>query len=651
MNLRKISVLKLLKSRIAMMAALMLVVIACFVSVILMFINFDYEDQKMVAIMGKQRTYTQIMAKSAFEVNALLNSITVESENQRKQDLEQTKAELEHAMKKFDTNLLGIDNGYLIIGSKKVRYKITSPELLHNINDTSALWTEFKAAATTVLNENDDNQKGLKALTFIEENNRKLLDDSDIVVTAVIEAVNEYNKIWLFIAVFLAAISVVIIAIVMQGAYKQIFRPLDELYEGMTHIGVTQSDFKTAKKPNRYFEPLISEVRSMFNRLKNLMAIISNVSQSESFKETLDYIYSTFSNYIPYHYIGIALLDDDGKTLAASYGVSNEKINGLPQGLLGYSAEINSTSLGKLLSSGHARVINDLVKYTENKPLKEYNRIIMESGIKSSIAVPLKVNEKPLGVIFFSSVDRNVYNESHAYFLETLSNSIAISFNKNILINDIVYGSTLALAKLAESRDKDTGEHLQRIKSYSRFIAQLLLEEGYYTEILTPEYIADIEKFSSLHDIGKVAIQDNILLKPGKLTDEEFNTMKYHTVYGAMVLKEADRNITKSSKSLFGVAIEIAEYHHEKWDGTGYPHGLKGNSIPLSARIIAIADVFDALTSKRPYKDAFSFEKTCEIILEGNGCHFDPGIVKVFIEHKDRFYEVYQHFFKGENVV
>jgi len=631
-----------------LIAFMLLAAITVFVVTFVVFNNYDYETQKLIELMGKQRTYTQIMAKCAFEIETLLKDPLIKSNAEKLNDLDATKKELEQAVNNFDTNLARLENGNFYVGNKKVHFKVTSSRLLDKIKQTNALWEQFKGAAETVIKKDTVHSDVSNKLAFIDEHNRELLDDSDSLVLMVIDYIKDRNqmRVAFFILLF-AAVFVMVVALLYK-VYRHLFVPLDELYEGMAQIGVRQLNISNDIKTSKYFSPLIAEIGEMFERLQGLISLITNINQSESFNETLAYIYSTYSKFIPYNYIGIALIKEGG-LITASYGVADGKIKGLPDALLGKSVAINETSLGKVLESGNIRIINDLEEYVKGKPLKEYNRVILKSGIRSSITVPLKINRKPVGIIFFSSTKKNAYNDRHIFFLKTISDSIAISFDKNILINDILYGSILALAKLAESRDKDTGEHLQRIKVYSGLIVKLLSEDSNYKGYITPEYIENIEKFSPLHDIGKVAIPDNILLKPGKLTKEEFEIMRTHAIFGAWILKEADDNIKKSSRSIFQIGIEIAEGHHEKWDGTGYPFGKKGEDIPLSARIVAVSDVFDALTSKRPYKDAFSFEKAYEVILDGSGNHFAPGIVKVFIEHKDRFYEVYQHFFKGEN--
>ncbi len=199
-----------------------------------------------------------------------------------------------------------------------------------------------------------------------------------------------------------------------------------------------------------------------------------------------------------------------------------------------------------------------------------------------------------------------------------------------------------ALSKLAESRDPETGEHLERMREYCKSIAQLITKFPKYSSRLGAEFVDNVYAAAPLHDIGKVGVPDRILLKPGKLDEEEFETMKKHSLLGADTLRAVYKQHLRNEFIKLG--IEIAESHHEKWDGTGYPHGLKGDDIPLSGRILGIADVYDALTSKRVYKDAFSHEKSRSIILEGRGTHFDPEIVDVFLEVEEIFIETRKTF-------
>ena len=186
------------------------------------------------------------------------------------------------------------------------------------------------------------------------------------------------------------------------------------------------------------------------------------------------------------------------------------------------------------------------------------------------------------------------------------------------------------LAKIAECRDTDTGNHLFRMRDYTQIIAKQLQKDSEYAPQIDQQFLDDLYRSSPLHDIGKVAVPDAILLKPGRLTPEEFTRIKEHTVVGGQILDEA---VWQSNGGQFlAMAAAIARFHHEYFDGTGYPSGLKGIHIPLSARIVAVADVYDALTSERPYKSAFPSQQAYDMIVEKTGQQFDPVVVKAFQE-------------------
>ena len=192
--------------------------------------------------------------------------------------------------------------------------------------------------------------------------------------------------------------------------------------------------------------------------------------------------------------------------------------------------------------------------------------------------------------------------------------------------NGLIY----VLADMVESRDKNTGDHVRKTAAYVRLILEKMQEKGVYADQLTDMFVEDVIHSAPLHDVGKIMVSDTILNKPGKLTDEEFAMMKNHTTAGSKVIGSAMSLVADSG--YLNEAKNLANYHHERWDGKGYPSGKAGEEIPLSARIMAVADVFDALVSRRSYKDPFPFEKAMDIIREGAGTQFDPLIAQLFIE-------------------
>ncbi len=197
----------------------------------------------------------------------------------------------------------------------------------------------------------------------------------------------------------------------------------------------------------------------------------------------------------------------------------------------------------------------------------------------------------------------------------------------------------MAMASLAETRDNETGNHIRRTQNYVAALAKKLQSHSRFATDLSDENIELLFKSAPLHDIGKVGIPDNILLKPGKLTSEEFEVMKLHTVYGRETILSVERYLGESNEFL-RFAREITYSHQEKWDGSGYPENLMGDAIPLSARLMAVADVYDALISKRVYKPAFTHEEAIAVMKKGRAAHFDPDILDAFLEISDEFREI-----------
>ena len=220
---------------------------------------------------------------------------------------------------------------------------------------------------------------------------------------------------------------------------------------------------------------------------------------------------------------------------------------------------------------------------------------------------------------------------------EDSDRSIREIMKQNELISTMQDEIILDFAEMVEARDKCTGDHIKKTSYYVRVIAEELRREGKFEDTLNDEYVSKLVRSAPLHDVGKIKISDLILNKPGRLTDEEFELMKTHTTAGYEILTKTSG--VALSTGYLKEAIEMAHYHHERWDGTGYPTGLKGGDIPLSARIMAVADVFDALVSQRSYKKPYSYQKAVAIITEESGTHFDPAVVEAFLNIARESYE------------
>ena len=223
---------------------------------------------------------------------------------------------------------------------------------------------------------------------------------------------------------------------------------------------------------------------------------------------------------------------------------------------------------------------------------------------------------------------------SYIYYNDLVQQDIKMELVSNQNRITAIQGRIITgLANLIESRDLETGEHVARTSKYVRSLARAAREDGVYSEILDDEYIYKLYELAPMHDIGKIMVSDRILRKEGRLTAEEFEQMKLHTTAGGRIVREILEEITDEDHIRF--AQDIAMYHHERWDGSGYPEGLKGEDIPLPARIMALADVYDALVSKRCYKDAMTEQEAIDEIRRESGTHFDPLLTQVFLDHAE----------------
>lgn len=643
------SIAELCKQHIELITALIFTVVIAIFVLLFLSLHKNYSDNMLVNILARQRMLTQMMAKDVgriYELRGVTDGdVNLEDDKVNLKDgLSETIDEINASMREYDKQLNTISQGYILYEGKLIAFKGILDELAPFISEHKTVWINFKTAINTVLTKDNNSTEYMRAIRYINENNKALLNYSDQITFEVLNYNNKRSLTAYYSVIGLVIFMLIFLGIFIRNAYKKLFIPISQLSKGMTELGLLIEDYNEEQVEKDDLVPAFSEVKTVFNQFNSLILLMENLNRNIPFKDILEYIYNTFSQYIPYTHIGVALIDEDKETITSSYAISGPCHKNLPARILGIKLPLKETSLSCIVETGKERIINDLEEHVKGKPLKEYNKLLLEEGIRSSITFPLKNNGEVIGIIFFSCNTKNIYKNEHVRFLKTLANSIVLSLEKDILMEDMVISSTLALAKLTEERDNDTGEHLQRMKIYSKMLAGFLSQEEKYKEIIDINYINDIERFSPLHDVGKVAIRDEILLKPGKLTEEEFKIMKTHTTYGAKVLKLADDNLKKRGRSIFKLAIEIAEGHHEKWDGSGYPYGKHGEDIPLSARIVAMADVFDALTSTRPYKKPFSFEESVKMITNDRGRHFDPELVDIFVKNLDKIREKYLEF-------
>lgn len=298
-------------------------------------------------------------------------------------------------------------------------------------------------------------------------------------------------------------------------------------------------------------------------------------------------------------------------------------------------------SLKNILDKGQPRVINNMLTF-ENS-LKEHTQRIGRSGYAASYTMPIFNDGDFLGFIFFNSFEADVFNEQTLSQIDIFGHMISLMIIKELSVIHTLTAALKTTEKITHVRDPETGSHLDRMSRYSRMIAVGLAEK--YD--LSDDYIEHVFMFSPLHDIGKIGIPDDILMKPYALDQDETEIMKSHTTKGREIIDEIVINFGLEGIDYLNILRNIAEYHHESFNGSGYPEGKAGKDIPLEARIVAVADVFDALTSKRPYKKAWSNDAAFETLQQLAGEKLDSDCVNALLKHRDEIEEI-QELFKED---
>ncbi|ODT75178.1 MAG: phosphohydrolase [Nitrosomonadales bacterium SCN 54-20] len=358
------------------------------------------------------------------------------------------------------------------------------------------------------------------------------------------------------------------------------------------------------------------------------------LNRSAPLSDKLKSLHETLHSRFPFiDRISVVLYDsktDDLKTFIHSSGGSSP--------LVLYEAKLsNARSLRQILKTGAPRIVNDLSIFGNGT--QEHTRRIAAQGYGASYTLPMYLNGEFFGFVFFNSYQKNVFNAETLHFLHVFAHLISLVVINEFSAVRTMIATVQAAREIANLRDTETGAHLDRMSRYARIVARELAPKYAFND----EYVEYVFLFSPLHDIGKIGIPDSILLKPGLLDMNEREIMKTHTGKGRQVI---DRMLVD-----FGIESEyvsilrnIAEHHHETLDGKGYPQGLSGDRIPMESRIVAVADVFDALTSRRPYKEAWSIDDAIGELRKLAGNKLDPDCVEALIGNRSQLEQIRNQF-------
>ncbi len=328
---------------------------------------------------------------------------------------------------------------------------------------------------------------------------------------------------------------------------------------------------------------------------------------------------------LPAERVAIAFLDRAGN-LVAERAVSQAATIRLD---VGFSQPLSTSSLSRLTESRSARIIDDLAAI--ERP-SEATKLILEEGFRSSLATPLFFGERCVGFLFLNAQAPRAYNLGHAALAERLAASLRAPLYHHYVVQLLLAETSRGFVKSMEQKDNETSQHIERMSLYAHAVARELAHDPRYAPELSPRKLREILWFAPLHDIGKIGIPDAILFKQGPLNRAERAVMETHVEMGAAIFREINVGLARYLPGApLDTAVDIIAGHHEKWDGSGYPRGLRGESIPLAARIAAAADVLDALSSARPYKPAWSFDEALARIEALSGSHFDPAVVRALL--------------------
>ena len=480
----------------------------------------------------------------------------------------------------------------------------------------------LEAAAQYVL-YNEDNL--LLSATQLSSSFRNMMEQK-------LNQITWLNRISIILS-FLIAITIFIVV------YKKVFKPMAMTVDAFQRVAQGELTHQIEVSDTVELGKLTHSFNRLTKRISSLFGLTDRIYQATSLDEIIQFVYEEFNGLLPIDWVAMLRMDVSEQQMIVGHIYSDEE-HVLREGdivPLSHPVIQEVFNKGKVISFDHLE--QDLKKYSGDD---EFFINLARMKMKSMIVFPLSISGDERALLIFATHEENAYRTSHRELLTNITSQVSHAFDRSIGMESLVVSAVEGLAKLAESRDPETGDHLERMSLYSYIVANELYDQGIYQGEYKSSYARHVFHFAPMHDIGKVGIEDGILLKPGKLSDEEWVEMRRHPVIGADVLRRCESQVNKAGYSMFKIGIEIAEGHHEKYDGTGYPYQRKGREIPLSARIVALADVFDALTSRRPYKEAWPVDKALDLIDEESGKHFDPEVVKAFKKALPKIMEVYE---------
>ena len=494
-------------------------------------------------------------------------------------------------------------------------------------------WKRFRSELFEKLGDNLKEPRLTWAAEYIDENGENLVKSSDRLAHA-LQLMMEHKlqeiQLFQYAAIITAAFLLTLLTFVL---HHLIIRPLKATVKGFERVARGDFQQKIPVLTHNEIGHMTVAFNSLTERLNSMFRLTDRINQGLKLDEMLKCVHEEFQHFVPFDWIGVFYPTPDGASLTL------ERLFSTSTTSLREGSRFDATT--GLLSATIKMVRPMAIRLDRDPQSAPLEYSLATNGFNAAVYLPLLNQRQSQAVMVFAS-KHQTYTQEHVEFLANVATMVSQVLEKTLVMENLVIAAVQGLAKLAESRDPETGDHLTRMSLYAALITEELGHQGPYAQQVSPAYIREVFHFAPMHDIGKVGIRDDVLLKPGKLDPEERREMERHPTIGGEVLRRSEAQLKALGYSMFRVGIEIAECHHEKYDGTGYPAGLQAQAIPLSARIVAAADVFDALTSRRPYKEAWSVEKALEMVQENAGKHFDPIVIEAMLRALPKMMDVYQ---------
>ncbi|OYW36641.1 MAG: hypothetical protein B7Z35_12155 [Hydrogenophilales bacterium 12-61-10] len=506
----------------------------------------------------------------------------------------------------------------------------------HQLDISAKDWAVFKSGLQAQLGDDPEQPRLNWGAEYIAQHGGKMIASTDrlarsfqTMMEAKLAQVERHNQL------ALGAAALIMIGL-LGFLHHQLMRPLRLTMVGFKRVAQGDLGYQVPVLAQNEVGLMADAFNQLSMRLHALFQLTDRINRGKDLNATLRFVKEAFEPFFPVDWIGLLMLTPEGQQLGLERTEGASR-HGLREG---DAFALHDPVLARALHQPNAVQLDTL----DTAAGGSFAHALHQARLGSAILLKVGSDKQPEAVLVFASTQPGAYTQDQVELLENVAGQLSHALDKTVFLERLVVAAVQGLSKLAESRDPETGDHLTRMALYSALVAEELGKTEPYKQVIDAAYVRRIHQFAPMHDIGKVGIADSILLKPGALDAAERAEMQRHPGIGGEVLRRCEQQVEALGYPIFQMAVDIAEAHHERYDGSGYPAGLVAGDIPLSARIVAAADVFDALTSKRPYKSAWSIDTALQAMEADSGKHFDPDILAALQRAMPRALEVYaQH--------